>query len=97
MSNSAKRFINSVPRAAGRFAPSFSINKILYNASGIFTTSVPDFTCSNAKLTYNDIGDLTFGKSFSGRVGDTDIALTFDIGPTITGRLNVPIGPPRTV
>jgi hypothetical protein len=97
MSNSAKGFIHSVPGAAGRFASSFSINKILYNASGSFATSVPEFTCSNAKLTYDDIGDLTSTRSFSGRVGDTDIALTFDIGPTITGRLNMPINPPSTV
>ena len=97
MSNTAKGFINSVPGAAGRFASSFAINKILYNASGSFATSVPEFTCSNAKLTYDDIGDLTSTRSFSGRVGDTDIALTFDIGPTITGRLNMPINPPSTV
>ena len=97
MSNTAKGFIKTVPGAAGRFSASFSVNKILYNASGSFATSVPEFTCSNAKLTYDDIGDLTSTRSFSGRVGDTDIALTFDIGPTITGKLNMPIDPPSSV
>jgi hypothetical protein len=97
MSNTAKGFINTVPGASGRFASSFSINKILYNASGSFATSVPEFYCSNAKLSYDDVGDLTSTRSFSGRVGETDIALTFDIGPTITGKLNLPINPPSTV
>ena len=55
LSNTAKGFINSVPGASGRFASSFSINKILYDASGSFATSVLEFTCSNAKLTYDDI------------------------------------------
>ena len=50
--NTAKGFINSVPGAS---ASSFSINKILYDASGSFATSVLEFTCSNAKLTYDDI------------------------------------------
>jgi hypothetical protein len=69
----------------------------LYNASGSFATSVPDFYCTNAKLSYDDIGDLTSTRSFSGRVGGNDITLTFDNGPTITGRLNMPINPPSTV
>ncbi|KIM38056.1 hypothetical protein M413DRAFT_39138, partial [Hebeloma cylindrosporum] len=82
---------------AGRFASSFSINKILYNASGSFASTVPEFACSNAKLSYDDIGDLTSTRSFSGRVGESDIALTFDIGPVISGRLNMPINPASTV
>ncbi|KIM49784.1 hypothetical protein M413DRAFT_48466, partial [Hebeloma cylindrosporum] len=82
---------------AGRFASSFAINGILYNASGSFASSVPEFTCSNAKLTYDDIGDLTSTRSFSGRVGETDIGLTFDIGPVISGKLNMPINPASTV
>ena len=97
MPNSAKGFIRSVPGAAGRFASSFSINKILYNASGSFATSVPEFNCHNAKLTYGDVGDLTSTRSVSGRIGETDIALTFDNGPTIAGRLNMPINPPSAV
>ena len=97
MPNSAKGFIRSVPGAAGRFASSFSINKILYNASESFATSVPEFNCHNAKFTYGDVGDLTSTRSVSGRIGETDIALTFDNGPTIAGRLNMPINPPSTV
>jgi hypothetical protein len=97
MSHSAKGFINSVPSAGGRFSTSFYVNKMLYNASGSFASTVPQFSCSNATLKYNDIGDLTSTRSFSGRVGIDDIELTFDNGPTITGRLNMPINPPSTV
>ena len=97
MSNTAKGFITSVPGAAGRFAGAFSINKILYIVSGSFATSVPEFYCSIAKLSWEDIGDLTSTRSFSGRVGETDIVLAFDDGPTITGRLNMPVEPPTTV
>ncbi|KIM49485.1 hypothetical protein M413DRAFT_438668 [Hebeloma cylindrosporum] len=97
MSNSANGFINSVPGTPGRFSGSFSINHVVYNVSGSFATTVPEFRCSNATLKYDYIGDLTSTRSFSGHVGDTDIALTFDIDLTITGLLNLPIQPPTTV
>jgi hypothetical protein len=97
MSNSAKGFINSVPGASGRFVASFYVNNLAYNVSGSFASSVPEFLCSNAKLSYDDIGDLTSTRSFFGRVSDTDIAFTFDNGPTIIGRLNLPINPPSMV
>ncbi|KIM42294.1 hypothetical protein M413DRAFT_444721 [Hebeloma cylindrosporum] len=97
MSLSAKGFIRSVPGASGRFSSSFSINKVLYNASGSFGTTVPEFVSNNATLRYDDIGDLTSTRSFSGRIGSDDVELVFDIGPTIKGRLNMPISPPSTV
>jgi hypothetical protein len=97
MSLSAKGFIRSVPGTAGRFVSSFTINGILYNASGSFASTVPEFGSNDVTLKYDYIGDLTSTRSFSGHVGTDDIALTFDVGPTITGKLSMPIMPPSTV
>lgn len=49
---------------------SFTINKILYNASGSFASTVPEFVSNNATIKYDDVGAT---KSFSGRVGTDDI------------------------
>ncbi|KIM39453.1 hypothetical protein M413DRAFT_29193 [Hebeloma cylindrosporum] len=99
MSQSSKGFISSVPGSLGSFGSSFYVkkSKILYNASGTFETTVPEFECYNATVKYDDIDDLTSTRSFAGRVGMNDIQLTFDNGPVISGRLDMPIDPATTV
>jgi len=99
MSQSSKGFISSVPGAPGKFSSSFYVkkSKVLYNASGSFEETVPEFECYNATVKYNDVGDLTSTRSFAGRVGMNDIELTFDNGPVISGRLDMPIDPATTV
>lgn len=69
----------------------------MYNASGTFKSSVPEFESYTATVKYNDVGDLTSTRSFAGRVGQDDLVLTFDNGPVISGRLNMPIDPATTV
>ena len=99
MSHSSKGFISSVPGAADRFGSSFYVknSKVMYNASGTFKSAVPEFESYNATVKYDDVGDLTSTRSFAGRVGLDDIELTFDNGPIISGRLNMPIDPATTV
>ena len=97
MSLSAKGFITTVPGTSGRFVAAFSIDKIVYTASGTFSSSIPAFRSGYATLKYDYIGDLTSTRAFSGRVEGTNTSLTFDIGPTITGRLDMPIDAPCAV
>jgi len=95
MSQSAKGFINSIPGASGRFTTSFYVNhSIFYDTSRNFVSTVPEFYCSNATLKYEDVGDITSTRSFSARVDINDISLTSENGPTVTGKLNMPINPP---
>ena len=99
MSQSSNGFISSIPGALGKFSSSFYVkkSKVLYNASGGFAENVPEFECYNATVKYNDVGDLTSTRSFAGRVGMNDIELTFDNGPVISGRLDMPIDDAITV
>lgn len=65
--------------------------------SGSFEQIVPEFHAYEARVKYDDVGDLTSTRSFAGRVGMSDIELTFHNGPVIRGRLNMPIGYPTAV
>jgi len=50
-----------------------------------------------ASASHISICPLTSTRSFAGRVGMNDIELTFDNGPVIRGRLNMPIESPTGV
>jgi|SRR5258708_1704706 hypothetical protein len=89
----AKGFIHSVPGSPNRFAAAFMVNKLHYGFFGNMGSGVPEFACNNAKLTYDDPGDLTTTRFFWGTVGTDDISITLENGPTITGRLNMPVDP----
>ena len=65
--------------------------------SGSFEQIVPEFRAYEARVKYDDIGDLTSTRTFAGRVRMNDIELTFDNGPVIRGRLNMPIESPTAV
>jgi len=93
----AKGFINSVAGSSGRFAAGFMINNLLYGFSGDMGSGVPEFACYNAKLTYDDRGDLTTTRFFWGTVGMDDISFTVENGPVISGRLNMPVSPSSSV
>lgn len=93
----AKGFINSVSGASGRFTAGFMVNGLLYGFSGNMGSGVPEFQCSNATLTYEDGGDLTTTRFFWGALTINDITITIDNGPTISGKLNMPIDPPTSV
>jgi hypothetical protein len=64
------------------------VNKLHYGFFGNMGSGIPEFACNNAKLTYDDPGDLTTTRFFWGTVGTDDISITPENGPMITGRLN---------
>jgi hypothetical protein len=80
--------INSVPDSSGGFVASFAINGLAYTFSGYMGLDVPAFVCGHAKLTYDEEGDLTTRRFFEGNVGKTDINITIENGPTISGKLD---------
>jgi len=88
MFKSVEGTINTVPDSSGGFVAAFSINGLAYTFSGNMGADVPEFVCSQAKLTYDDPSDLSTRRFFSGTVGKTDINITIENGPTITGKLD---------
>ena len=72
------------------------VNGSLYNFSRDVGSNVPVNSCNNARLTYEDKGDLTARRFFWGTVGD-NITITIENGVTINGKLDMPIHPPSSV
>jgi len=80
--------INTVPDSSGGFVAAFSINGFAYTFPGNMGADVPEFVCRHAKLTYDDLSDLTTRRFFDGIVGKPDINITIENGPTINGKLD---------
>jgi hypothetical protein len=97
MSRTAKGSIVSVPE--NRFSASFHIDGGLINASGRFSSNLPnpEFGSSDALLKFDSLEQLTSNRNFMGQIGVTDFQLTLDNGPVITGSLTVPVNPPIRV
>ena len=76
------------------FSATFTIEDTVFTFSGSLQTSVPAFICNSATLEYNDVQQVTFTRSFEGRVGPTTVSISMTNGPTITGTLDAPISGP---
>ncbi|KAF8962500.1 hypothetical protein BDZ97DRAFT_2076447 [Flammula alnicola] len=92
---SADGFIRST--AGGRFAATFMIDDLMYNFSGSFASSVPEFTSNTASITYSGVRQLHSTRSFEGRVEPTKVELRLANGPVIAGDLDMPLSPGSTV
>ena len=57
--STTKGFIHSIPGSPNRFAAALMVNNLHYGFFGNMGSDVPEFACHNAKLTYDDPGDLT--------------------------------------
>ncbi|TRX89636.1 hypothetical protein FHL15_009545 [Xylaria flabelliformis] len=92
----ASGFIRGVA-GGNKFTSTFVIEDIQYHFSGGFDPSVPPFTCDQATLLYTDLGQLTTTRDFEGKIGTDTVSFTIGNGPTITGRLDMPINPASRV
>ncbi|RBA11003.1 hypothetical protein FPRO05_14313 [Fusarium proliferatum] len=79
-----------VRNSANRFTAVFVINGLQSTFSATMNPSVQPFSSNNVTLTYNKASDLTGTRSYNGRIGPDDLALTLDNGVQITGTLNQP-------
>jgi hypothetical protein len=66
-------------------------NTRTYSFAGTFEAIVPNLTCRQAIVTFNDITELATSTKFTGRVGPFDVQLNLDNGPTIKGVLNTAV------
>jgi len=65
--------------------------QVTYSFAGTFEAIVPNLTCRQAIVTFDDITLLTSSTKFTGRVGPFDVQLNLDNGPTIKGVLNTSV------
>ncbi|KAI0862691.1 hypothetical protein F4860DRAFT_471472 [Xylaria cubensis] len=93
---SAKGFIKEVA-GGNKFTSTFVIDDIQYHFSGNFNPAVQPFTCEVATLEYAQLGDLTAQRDFDGKVGTETISINIKNGPTINGKLDLPITPASRV
>lgn len=96
MSQTANGWIKSA-HSGTKFVAAFTIHEILYNFTGDLSPSVPDFSANVATLKYDNVGELTTTREFSGQVGITHIILNIVNSPVISGTLDLPISPASTV
>ena len=76
------------------FIAKFTVdNTRTYSFAGTFEAIVPNLTCREAIVTFDDISKLTTSEStkFTGRVGPFDVQLDLANGPTIKGVLNAAV------
>ncbi|PWI64477.1 hypothetical protein PCL_09632 [Purpureocillium lilacinum] len=92
----ASGFIKSVP-GGNKFTACFVIDGIQYHFSGNFNPSVQGFISNEATLDYSTEGQLTTQRDFDGKIGTHDVRFVIANGPTISGRLNMPINPDSRV
>ncbi|EKM51149.1 uncharacterized protein PHACADRAFT_199982 [Phanerochaete carnosa HHB-10118-sp] len=64
--------------------------------SATINPTVGEFKIDNARLAYNDEDQLTGTDNYYGTIG-TDLNITLGKGPTITGRLVIPIDPTNSI
>lgn len=84
--------------SANRLIFVFVINSLQRTFTSTVSPGLQAFTATNVFLTYSELDDLTSTRTYKGRIGVDDLDLTWDNGPTVTGKLNPPgISPASSV
>ncbi|GAW15234.1 hypothetical protein ANO14919_046430 [Xylariales sp. No.14919] len=84
--------------SAARLTFVFVIEGIQYNFNATVSPAIQPFTSNTLTLTYAGVDDLTSTRDYSGRIGTSDLKLTWNNGPEVTGGINQPgISPANTV
>ena len=65
--------------------------------SGHFNPAVEEFQCTNARLQYFRIDQLTTSRGWNGKIGKDTISLNIDNGPAISGVLDQQVDPATRV
>ncbi|TQV91625.1 hypothetical protein IF1G_09691 [Cordyceps javanica] len=92
----ARGFVRGIA-GSNKFTSTFIIEDVQYHFSGNFNPAVQEFSCNGAILTYDNVGQLTTQRPFSGKVGTEEITLTVNNGPRIEGPLDLPLSPASNV